>query len=581
VSIGQHQVNAIQTLSAALNWLAGAQVPDTEKRDLRSAAETACRWFKKTADEVPADPAVLRRFFRQVPAGAVGVSKKRRANVKWGVGRLLHLAGIGTRSVHKSLLAPRWEHLVGSISDPYARVLMSRFARFCSARQIEAESVSDAVMAAFLVSLEQEMRVADPRKAHRESIRLWNRSATSNPAWPRHMLTLPSYTRTYTLSWAAFPASLVEDVERYLSKQATVDVFDLSAPIKALKPSSIDTYRDRLRRFASCLVLSGVDPSSLRSLSDLVQREAIERGLRYLAQERGRKPLAGAVAAALANVARDLGRTEQEVVLISGLAGRLRGGRTSLAPKVSERLAPLKHEGNLARLFLLPIGLIRRLTRKSSPTTKDAQLFQRALALALLTVCPLRVGSLCSLRMDRHFNWSGGAMRGDLIIEFPEGELKNDEPASLPIPSEVANLIRTYWTRFRPLQAPKGSPFLFCGREPDRPKSKEGLSTQLTRLVFDRLGLRVNPHLYRHIVHLVVLRKFPGAYAMVARVLTHRSITTTIQNYSHFDGELSMEAYQHLVQGITGKSGRGREDMPAIGAIAYAVDREDRSHARR
>jgi integrase len=98
-------------------------------------------------------------------------------------------------------------------------------------------------------------------------------------------------------------------------------------------------------------------------------------------------------------------------------------------------------------------------------------------------------------------------------------------------------------------------------------------------LVFDRLGLWVNPHLYRHLVHLVVLRKFPGAYAMVARVLTHRSITTTIQNYSHFDGELAMRAYQRLVEGVKGS---GTCDIGSdLDAIAYSFDREDRIHGRR
>jgi integrase len=209
--------------------------------------------------------------------------------------------------------------------------------------------------------------------------------------------------------------------------------------------------------------------------------------------------------------------------------------------------------------------------RKSNPTTRDAQLFQRALALALLTVCPLRIGALCSIEKDRHLNWSGGPFKGDLIIEFAEGELKGDEPASFPIPRDVADLIRIYWTRFRPLQDPRGSPFLFCGKDPSRPRYKGGVSTLLTRLVFERLRLWANPHLFRHCVHLIVLRKFPGAYAMVARVLTRRSITTTIQNYSHYDGELAMRAYQRLVEGIQG--GPNDADLN-LAANAYSFDRD-------
>lgn len=575
MSTGQYHDGNIKTLAEAIKLLDEAQLGEREKRDLRSAVETACRWFKKPPDQVPADPKGLRRLFEQVPAGAVGVSKKRRANVRWGIGRLLDLIGVGSHSAHKSPLSPRWRELVDTISDPYARVLLSRFARYCSARQIKAATVSDEVSAAFLASLEQEMRVTKPRSVYRATIVLWNRNAACNPAWPRQQLTLPNYGQTYAPSWAAYPSSLAADVERFLSKQATVDVFDLSTPMRALKPSTIKTYKDRLRCFTGCLVLSGTEPAELRSLSDLVQLGAVEKGLRYLAHERGRAPMAGAIANVLVKVAREyLGRPEQEVAVISGFAGRLAGKRRHLCPQVRERLAPLKHEGNLVRLLLLPAGLIRGLTRKASPTQRDAQLFQRALALALLTVCPLRIGSLCSLRVDRHLNWSSGAMKGDLIIEFDEGELKNDEPASFPIPREVANLIRIYWTRFRPLQDPRGSPFLFCGQDPNRPRAKSALSSLLTRLAFDRLGLRVNPHLYRHIVHLVVLRKFPGAYAMVARVLTHRSIATTIQNYSHYDGELAMRAYQRMVEGVT--TGNLRDEGDDAGIIAFDHDRERR-----
>jgi integrase len=569
-----------RVLSGALEWLDRSELGQVEKRDIRSAVETACCWFKMTPHEVPADPVALRRLFRSVPAGAVGVSKKRRANVKWGVGRLLKLIGVAPRHGKNEPLTPRWRTLIEAVSDKYARDLLRRFAGYCCLRQIEPEGVFDGVTTEFRGSLEQHLRVADPRRAHRETIRLWNRAVASYSCWPRCPLTLPSYSRKYVLSWNAFPSSLIGDVEAFLAKQATVDLFDLSTPIRALKRSSIDTYRDRLRRFASCLVLTGTDPAELRSLSDLVQREAAERGLRYLAQARGRKALAGAVGSVLVKVARQyLGRADEEVAVISGIAERLRGSKRNLCAKVRERLAPLKHEGNLARLFLLPTGLTRPLTRKPNPTLRDAQLFQRALALAMLTVCPLRIGSLCALRMDRHFNWSSGAMKGDLIIEFNEGELKGDEPASFPLPREVAGLVRTYWTRFRPLQDPQDSPFLFCGRDPSRPRHKCAFSTQLTRLVFEKMNLSVNPHLYRHIVHLVVLRKFPGAYVLIARVLTHRSIVTTIQNYSHYDGEIAMRAYQRLVLGVQG-SGPNHDELD-VATIAYGLDREEGIHGRR
>jgi integrase len=317
-----------------------------------------------------------------------------------------------------------------------------------------------------------------------------------------------------------------------------------------------------------------VDPAQIRSLADIVQLGAVQRGLRYLAMVRKAKLLAAEIAKLLAFVAKDyVGAPATDVDAIKGMAARLRGKRRGLCQRVRQRLIPLKHEPNLAKLFLLPIGLTRSLSRKPSTSVADARLYQCALALALLTVCPLRIGALCSIRLDRHLSWSVAPMKGDLIIEFASGELKGDEAGSFPIPRDVAGLIRVYCERFRPLLTPRGSPFLFCGIFPERPRSKTGFSTQLSQLIFDRLGLWVNPHLYRHLVHLVVLRRFPAAYAMVARVLTHRSINTTIQNYSYLDGEISMRAYQHLVEGV--QQGRWGNQDAEPWSVAYAVDSDE------
>src|SRR6185436_780883 len=123
---------------------------------------------------------------------------------------------------------------------------------------------------------------------------VWNRNAAYSPDWPKQLLAVPNYGRKYVLDWQDFHPELVAEIEHYLGKQATDDPFDLSAPIEAHKSSTTDTYRDRLRRFASCLTLTGSDPQKLR-LVHLVEQDAVIRGLRFLANERGASKLAAAV----------------------------------------------------------------------------------------------------------------------------------------------------------------------------------------------------------------------------------------------------------------------------------------------
>lgn len=474
-------------------------------------------------------------------------------------------------------LSPAWQACVDGLEDKRDHFFMKRLGRFSSARGIEPDDVSDDVMAALLTYLEAELRIDDPHGAIRGTCERWNRLAASVPSWPQRILAVPSKTRRYALAWHQFHPDFDQDAERYLARRVTVDPFDLSAPIRSLRPSSAATYRQNIRLFASCLVHTGTDPLQIRSLADLVvQLETVQRGLRYLKDVRNARLLAAEIGKLLALVARDQGCSPAHIQAIKDIAARLRGKRSGMCEKVRQRLIPLKHEANLARLFLFPTGLIRALVRRADESVSDARLFQCALALALLTVCPLRIGALSSIRLDRHLSWSAGAMKGDLIIEFAAGELKGDGPGSFPVPREVAALIRTYCQRFRPLLNPAGSPFLFCGKDPARPRNKQGFSMQLTRLIFDRLGLHVNPHLYRHLVHLVVLRRFPAAYSMVARILTHRSITTTIQNYSYLDGEIAMCAYQQLVEGVQ-LEGTGRQTVDP-GRVASALDWDEGGH---
>lgn len=252
--------------------------------------------------------------------------------------------------------------------------------------------------------------------------------------------------------------------------------------------------------------------------------------------------------------------------------------KAGLSKKNRQRLVPLRDQGNLARLFLLPFALAKPLRGIKAPTPRQLLLMQWALALMILTFCPLRIGTLCALRLDRHLVWSRPNMRGDLTLEFETGELKNDDPASLPLPRECADLIRVFLAHFRPAVSKGPSPFLFPSRSGLRPRDKSLLSRQLTRLIHRRLGLEVNPHLYRHIVHLVILQRFPGAYAMVSRVLTHGSLQTAVDNYSSYGTELSMRAFQQLVREVQDGSTLGEGLTPA--AVAYSLADEHHRHGK-
>ena len=98
---------------------------------------------------------------------------------------------------------------------------------------------------------------------------------------------------------------------------------------------------------------------------------------------------------------------------------------------------------------------------------------------------------------------------------------------------------------------------------PGRPKRSDTLGKQLSKLIHRTIGLEVNPHLYRHLVHIIVLNRYPGAYAMVSRVLGHKSLQTAISNYAGEDLAISMRAFQGLVADVVSGGRLVRHDGAA------------------
>jgi integrase len=82
---------------------------------------------------------------------------------------------------------------------------------------------------------------------------------------------------------------------------------------------------------------------------------------------------------------------------------------------------------------------------------------------------------------------------------------------------------------------------------------------QISRAIRDHTGLRVNPHLFRHISGKLFLEYNAGAYEVVRRVLGHRSADTTI---SYYTGLETAAAVRHFDDAILKLRGDDRPPAP-------------------
>jgi integrase len=193
---------------------------------------------------------------------------------------------------------------------------------------------------------------------------------------------------------------------------------------------------------------------------------------------------------------------------------------------------------------------------------------QHAAALAILTYAPIRVGNLASLHLEKNLRWSRPGRMGALVIDIDGDDVKNGQALSFPLPPACAELVRLYLEKYQPRLCVGSSPYLFPSDLPGQPKRADTLSKQLSRLILKTIGLEVNPHLYRHLVHLVVLNRYPGAYAMVSRILGHKSLQTAISNYAGEDIAIAMRSFQELITDTLA----GRKVRPTLGDVASVLN---------
>lgn len=179
--------------------------------------------------------------------------------------------------------------------------------------------------------------------------------------------------------------------------------------------------------------------------------------------------------------------------------------------------------------------------------TRSALKVQTAVAIALLSVAPMRLGNLRHLDRQTHFRHAFSVDDRQFQLVIPAAEVKNKEDLEFPIPARVMELIETYMQVYQPLLT-NGHPssLLFPGRS-GGPKHDTALRRNITDAIFKEVGLRMNPHLFRHVCALLFLKINPGQYESVRQLLGHKNIQTTIEFYASFEQNEAMGRYGQVI----------------------------------
>jgi integrase len=145
-------------------------------------------------------------------------------------------------------------------------------------------------------------------------------------------------------------------------------------------------------------------------------------------------------------------------------------------------------------------------------SVKQARMFRNGLIIALLAVCPIRVGSFASLTLGRSFLRIGDSW----WIRLAADETKNRRPDERPVPSFLTPCVDEYLRAYRPrylsadrvgtargsrVALPEAGLELAIGplwlTERGRAMSASGMKKAVPQTTRRTLGVSVNPHLFR------------------------------------------------------------------------------------
>jgi integrase len=387
-----------------------------------------------------------------------------------------------------------------------------------------------------------------PTVLHRRVTLIWNEAAR-DPALGLRPVTVPAYRSPKRIDWARLSKAFRQDVDAHLSWCGASDPLAADARPRALAPRSLRLRRDQIHAAVTALVESGIKPSAIRSLADLVSPDRFKRILRNrLAKAAGKENTFNVdLGKAVVRVAHEWVQVDpQASAELKRLAGIMPAPVRELTAKNRTFLRQFDDPAVLRRLYCLAERLWTEVKREAKPNFRTLAKAQAALAIAILSYCPIRPQNLTALAFDSHLFLRQGA--GAIsTLEVPAHEVKNRRELAYDIPPQLAKMLIEYRDRVATKIIRHRPTRLFVNVD-GTPKNQATVASLVINYLRKRAGIVMTPHQFRHLSARVVLDANPGEYETVRQFLGHKSLKTTVAAYAGIDSRRAARRHQHLVE---------------------------------
>ena len=532
------------TLEDLIFLIDNANIPKAKKQDLRSALRAVGKVIGANLAEIPADPGVLRRRLDLVAPEAHGYSRRRWGNIRSLLARALELARPVMPSRLREEILAVWQNLLlklGRSSQERVKPLL----RYLSQAEIEPSTLKLENLLAYRDAILNDRLRARAEKSWDSLTWLWNKCVRQTPGWPEIEIPRESQREIYILPWEAFPPSFKADVDAYIHCQSG-RILSEKNPAKLWRPTSCKTRSYQLRVSASALAIRGTPAENITSIASLVEFDNFIEILRFFHERHDSR-----TSVQLSNIAICLKYAAQHWVGLDDAAmerikrqvSKLIERRQGMTVKNRERLRPLDDPKMVDAFLDIPDRIRRDINKQRGSARSKAICAQIAVAIAILQTTPIRIKNLSEIDIRKNLISRGNR----LFLSIDGSQVKNGENIDFELPAFVVELLAWYIKEWRGLLLKDQTNALFPGIN-GGPKSSATLGGQISKMVFRLTEMEFNPHLFRHAGGKLFLDMQPGQYAVVQRVLGHRSINTTTSVYA---GAETRAAGQHFADVIT------------------------------
>jgi integrase len=530
---------------------AKVDLPETRKRDLRSAVAIYAKIVDRPLGEIPLDLAAIRKTLEGVVPLQAKVSRKRWTNLRSDLAAAIAESNLLPMLKTADLkLSDEWEEPLKATKDKRITNGLSRFARWASSKGLRPADIDDAALPRFFTELEAQTLIRHLGFQRRNVPRLWNRLVAALPDLKLTPVEIPAKQVTWRrLSWDELPKCFRKETEEYLSWCAVPDPLDEEARARALAPQTLRLRRHYIHLAATAACEAGVKASRLTSLRKLVEPDTFKSILRHQWKQNG-----GKTSAHLLGLANDLIAMATEWVEVSAeqlaelkeIRGKLGKRPGGLTDKNRSLLRKLEDPRLLSRLINLPDRMWRRAKRNSPPSAYWFVDLQTALAIDILLHVPLRIEDLGAFKFDEHIHWPQGKGRPALVT-IRQAKVQDSDPLEFELPAYLSDRLYAFRNEIAVAVIGRRPEYLFVSADGSR-RSLSTLRVAIQRAVLRRVGIWITPHQFRHLAGKIHLDANPGHYEVVRQFLGHKTLRTTTRFYAGPNTRRAGRAHADLIR---------------------------------